>query len=131
MEETPQKIPEKFVVEDLLRIKGENESYIQELEEKIKDFEIDIKRARKGKPPRDVSKEIAGHQKAVEKRNKKINELLNELGEIRRSKFRYQELYLALKSFVEASPCDPDINYEQIKAWTHYNEIIRKYENNS
>jgi len=87
----PQKIPDDIIIKDLLRIKGENESYIEELESKIKLMEEDFERFKKGKPSLDYSKRLRTHQKNMEKRNKQINELLSDLGEVRRSNAKLRE----------------------------------------
>lgn len=74
-----QKIPEKFVVDDLLRIKGENESYIEELEEEIKQ----LNRQLEGKPHHNIEIKLGEQKKHLARLQEKNKTLEIDNGELK------------------------------------------------
>lgn len=78
-DEMPAKIPDHILVQDLLRIKGENESYIEELKIRIKQLEDEDKRSPTKKT---YSKDVVdGLNKGLEKKQKTIDILTEHIGE--------------------------------------------------
>ena len=73
------KIPDHIIIKDLLQIKGENESYISELEHKVRDFENNDPHKRK-------YKKLTGELNVViRKKNKLIEELRADMVYVKKS----------------------------------------------
>lgn len=80
----PEKIPDHILVKDLLRIKGENESLIQELEAKVKDLESDIKKLKKGKMDKDFRDQLKAKDRKISEQKQEIYDINAEKGVLKR-----------------------------------------------
>lgn len=76
-DEMPEKIPDEIIIKDLLRIKRENEAYIQELEEEKRN-------AKAFTPPNPYKKQLKANEKTIQKHKDKILELQGEIVDYKR-----------------------------------------------